>query len=79
VASGRAAFDRALRIPPERAAELILRAVERRKARLLIGASARLPDVAARLAPVGHSLAFRPMLVRSSAHGDSPSARNTLR
>jgi short-subunit dehydrogenase len=79
VAAGRAAFEGALRIPPERAAELILRAVERRKARLLIGASARLPDVAARLAPVGHSLAFRPMLVRSSAHGASPSARNTLR
>ena len=79
IASGRAAFDRALRIPPERAAELILRAVERRKARLLIGASARLPDLASRLAPVGHSLAFRPMLARSSAHGGSPSTRNTVR
>jgi hypothetical protein len=65
IAAGRAAFDRAMRIPPERAAELILRAVERRRARLLIGASARIPDLAARLAPVGHSLAFRAMLARA--------------
>ena len=64
VQAGRDAFDRMLRIPPERAAELVLRAVERRKARLLIGASARIPDLAARIAPVGHALAFRPILAR---------------
>ena len=77
VAAGRETFDRMLRIPPERAAELILRAVERRKARLLIGASARIPDLAARLAPVGHSLAFRPILARAvlrSSSGDSSGA-----
>ena len=70
-------FDRMLRIPPERAAELVLRAVERRKARLLIGASARIPDLAARLAPVGHALAFRPILARAvlrSSSGDSAGA-----
>jgi short-subunit dehydrogenase len=65
VAVGRATFDRMLRIPPERAAELIVRAVERRQARLLIGASARIPDLAARIAPVGHSLAFRAILARA--------------
>ncbi len=65
VAAGRDIFDRMLRIPPERAAELVVRAVERRKARLLIGASARIPDLAARIAPVGHSLSFRPMLARA--------------
>jgi len=76
IAAGRAAFDRALRIPPERAAELIVRAVECRKSRLLIGASARIPDLAARLAPVGHSLAFRPMLAREPGSlGQSPSRR----
>jgi short-subunit dehydrogenase len=64
VQAGRDAFDRMLRIPPERAAELVLRAVERRKARLLIGASARIPDLAARIAPVGHAVAFRPILAR---------------
>jgi hypothetical protein len=67
-----------LRIPPERAAELVMRAVERRKARLLIGASARIPDLAARIAPVGHSLVFRPILARavlrssSGAEADTP-------
>lgn len=64
-AQGRQTFDRMLRIPPERAAELIVRAVERRRARLLIGASARIPDLAARIAPVGHSLAFRPIVARA--------------
>ena len=64
VQAGRDAFDRMLRIPPERAAELVLRAVERRKGRLLIGASARIPDLAARIAPVGHAVAFRPILAR---------------
>jgi short-subunit dehydrogenase len=62
---GRQTFDRMLRIPPERAAELIVRAVERRRARLLIGASARIPDLAARIAPVGHSLVFRPIVARA--------------
>jgi short-subunit dehydrogenase len=64
-AQGREAFDRFLRIPPERAAELVVRAVERRRARLLIGGSARIPDLAARIAPVGHSLVFRPMVARA--------------
>jgi short-subunit dehydrogenase len=64
-AAARSSFDRMLRIPSERAAELIVRAVERRRARLLIGASARIPDLAARIAPVGHSLAFRPILARA--------------
>jgi short-subunit dehydrogenase len=42
---------RLLTIPPERAAEAILRGVERRRPRLLIGASAVLPDLAQRMAP----------------------------
>jgi short-subunit dehydrogenase len=71
VAAGRETFDRMLRIPPERAAELVVRAVERRQARLLIGASARLPDLAARVAPVGHSLAFRPIMARAAVLGPS--------
>src|SRR6059058_6242222 len=43
--------SRLLTIPPERAAETILRGVERRRSRVLIGASAVLPDLAERLAP----------------------------
>lgn len=42
---------RLLTIPPERAATVILRGVERRRSRVLIGASAVLPDLAQRLAP----------------------------
>jgi len=48
---GKREFARLLTIEPATAAELIVRAVERRRPRLLIGASARIPDVLARLAP----------------------------
>jgi short-subunit dehydrogenase len=51
VAEGVRQFSRLLRIPPERAAEKILRGVERRRGRVLIGASAAVPDVVERLVP----------------------------
>jgi short-subunit dehydrogenase len=57
-------FSRLLTYPPERAAADILRAVERRKARLLIAASAKVPDVVARLFPVGHMTALARLLAR---------------
>lgn len=44
-------LERLLTFPPERAAELILDAVQHRKRRLMIGANAKLPDVVVRLAP----------------------------
>ena len=50
-AAGKAAFDRLLTYPPERAAEQIVGAVEKRRPRLLIALSARVPDVIARIAP----------------------------
>ncbi len=50
-AEGRDDVDRLLTIPPERAAALLVRAVERRKPRLLIGATAVLPDLLARAFP----------------------------
>jgi short-subunit dehydrogenase len=49
--AGKAAFARLLTYPPERAAERIAGAVEKRRPRLLIALSARVPDVIARLAP----------------------------
>jgi short-subunit dehydrogenase len=49
--AGRGSFSRLLTFPPERAAELIVTAVQRRKPRLLIAFSARVPDALARLAP----------------------------
>ncbi len=57
-AAGLKRFSRFLTYPPERAAADILRAVERRKARLLVAASAKVPDVLARLFPVGHMAAL---------------------
>jgi len=62
---GVAAFERLLSIPPERAAAQILDAVRHRRPRLLIGLSARIPALAARIAPAAHALAFRPILARS--------------
>nr|WP_310376411.1 SDR family NAD(P)-dependent oxidoreductase [Catenuloplanes atrovinosus] len=55
VEAGRRQFAALLRYPPERAAERILRAVARRRARLLIGADAAVPDLLARLLPNGHA------------------------
>lgn len=52
---GQQAFDRLLTHPPEKAAAEILDAVRRRRARLLIAASAKVPDVLARLFPVAHA------------------------
>ncbi|HEV7187536.1 MAG TPA: SDR family NAD(P)-dependent oxidoreductase [Blastococcus sp.] len=48
---GRKQFAKLLRIPPEDAAAQIVAAVEKRRPRLLIGASAKIPDVLVRLMP----------------------------
>jgi short-subunit dehydrogenase len=60
---------RLLTIRPERAAETILTAVERRRSRVLIGFSAVLPDLAERLAPslVARALATASALARRRA------------
>lgn len=47
----RARADRLLTIPPSVAAAQIVRGIERRRTRVLIGWSARLPDILARLLP----------------------------
>ncbi|SDT41513.1 SDR family NAD(P)-dependent oxidoreductase [Actinoplanes derwentensis] len=52
-------FAALLSFPPAKAAELILRAVTKRKARLLIATSAKAPDLLARLLPVGHAAVVR--------------------
>ncbi|MGY1828475.1 MULTISPECIES: SDR family NAD(P)-dependent oxidoreductase [unclassified Blastococcus] len=48
---GRRQFSKLLRIPPEVAAAQIVAAVERRRPRLLIGWTAKVPDVLVRLLP----------------------------
>ncbi len=50
-ARGAAVFQRSLTIPADVAATAILRGVERRASRVLVGVSATLPDIAARVAP----------------------------
>ena len=52
--SGRAEISRLLTIAPATAAEVILRGVERRRPRVLIGATARVPDLLARVAPASY-------------------------
>ncbi|MET8203136.1 SDR family NAD(P)-dependent oxidoreductase [Micromonospora taraxaci] len=54
-AAGRAQFEKLLTIAPERAAEVILRGVERRRGRVLIGWSAKLPDLLARVLPASYN------------------------
>lgn len=49
--AGREAFGRLLTIPAATAAEVILAGIERRRPRVLIGWSARLPDLLARVTP----------------------------
>jgi short-subunit dehydrogenase len=53
-AAGRAQFEKLLTIAPERAAEVILRGVERRRGRVLIGWSAKAPDLLARILPASY-------------------------
>ncbi|MEJ5943763.1 SDR family oxidoreductase [Pseudokineococcus basanitobsidens] len=50
-AAGRAAFERMLRMDPADVAERVLRAVERRRPRLLVGATAVLPALLERAVP----------------------------
>ncbi|BBH69011.1 short-chain dehydrogenase [Actinoplanes sp. OR16] len=52
-------FAALLSYPPDKAAEQILHAVAARKARLLISTSAKVPDLLARLLPVGHARIVR--------------------
>ncbi|MEV5767654.1 SDR family oxidoreductase [Micromonospora sp. NPDC052213] len=52
--TGRRQFERLLTIDPAKAAEMILRGVERRRGRVLIGWSAKLPDLLARVAPASY-------------------------
>jgi short-subunit dehydrogenase len=53
-AQGMARARRLLKLPPEIAGETIVRGIEERKARVLIGADARLIDLLVRLAPVSY-------------------------
>ncbi|WP_430785962.1 SDR family NAD(P)-dependent oxidoreductase [Actinoplanes sp. G11-F43] len=66
-------FAALLSFPPEKAAEQILRAVAKRKARLLIALSAKAPDLLARLLPVGHAAVVR-AVAAATARGARPAS-----
>ncbi|HZW21297.1 SDR family NAD(P)-dependent oxidoreductase [Noviherbaspirillum sp.] len=50
----KALADKLLRMPPEKAGEIIVRGIERRKARVLVGADAKIASLLERIAPVGY-------------------------
>lgn len=55
-------WEKALRMPPERAAEIIAGGIARRRQRILVGADAVVIDVAQRLLPVAHAGLLRRLL-----------------
>jgi short-subunit dehydrogenase len=55
---------RLLTMPPERAAAIVVRAVERRRARVIVGRDARLVALCERLLPVSHWDLLAPLLPR---------------
>jgi short-subunit dehydrogenase len=63
--------DSLLTYPPEKAARQILDAVVKRKARLLIASSAKVPDLLARVLPVGHQRLVRAATTASVARSRS--------
>ena len=64
-ARGRARANRILTIPPSTAAAAILRGVELRRPRVLIGWTDRVPDMLPRVAPTGHGTLLAKVFARS--------------
>jgi NAD(P)-dependent dehydrogenase (short-subunit alcohol dehydrogenase family) len=64
VARRRARVERSLRLPAHVAGETIVRGVERRRGRVLVGADARVVSLLARLAPASYWKALAPRLGR---------------
>lgn len=56
----RAIFASLLKMPPEKAGEIIVRGVEARRARILVGSDAKVASVIERLAPVRYWRLLRP-------------------
>jgi short-subunit dehydrogenase len=73
VAPDRELFAKLLSYPPERAADEILHGVARRKARVLIAASAKVPDLLARIFPVAHQSIIARATSRSRSSRPAPS------
>jgi short-subunit dehydrogenase len=74
VGPNRDLFDKLLSYPPARAAEDILTGVRRRKARVLVANSAKLPDLLARIFPVAH----QSIIARATSRSSSSAARRPV-
>lgn len=70
--AGRKQFEKLLSIDPAKAAEVILRGVERRRGRVLIGWSAKLPDLLARIAPASYGRVLALGMRSKPAAGPTP-------
>lgn len=68
---GQRDFEKLLTFPADRAARMIVEAIATRRPRLLIGASATVPDLLARIAPA-HSLTLFSRLVGASGRRATP-------
>jgi NAD(P)-dependent dehydrogenase (short-subunit alcohol dehydrogenase family) len=64
VARRKAIMKKALRMPPEEAGEIIVRGIERRRARVLVGIDAKLIAFVERTSPVGYWNLLKPALTR---------------
>jgi short-subunit dehydrogenase len=51
---GKERADKMLRMPPQQAGEIIVRAMEKRKARIVVGMDAKIVSLLERIAPVGY-------------------------
>lgn len=70
---GKKDFEKLLTFPAEKAAELIVDAIEKRRPRLLIGISAKVPDLLARLAPANSIRIFAKIV---GASGNAKAAKS---
>ena len=60
---------RLLRLPPERAAELVVRGIEQDRARVLVGSDARFGALLERLMPVSHWAVIERLIAASARRG----------
>ena len=72
---GKRDFQKLLTFPPEKAAELIVDGVQKRRARVLIGLSAKVPDVLARLFPANSMAVFGKLVGASGRRAPQRVAR----
>jgi short-subunit dehydrogenase len=74
VEPNRELFAKLLTYPPDKAARQILDGVAKRKARVLIASSAKVPDLLARLLPVGHERIVRAATTARASRGPRAAA-----